>query len=113
MSKMNTKRTSVVFQQGRARLYKGKKCVGTFKYQENQLIVDVVILGLAAKWTPLQRTLARRAMAKRQRDQIRAFNKPFPIEAYAVQPRHPHITTSPIISKVNVADLSKMLTVRP
>lgn len=110
---MKTKRTSVVFQQGRARLYKGKKLIGTFVYQENQLIVDVIILGLAAKWSPLKRTLAKRAMEKLRRDQIKAFNKPFPLEAYRVQPRCAHITTSPMIAKLDVTDLREMLTVRP
>lgn len=113
MSKMNTKRTSVVFQQGRARLYKGKKLIGTFEYQENQLIVDVIILGLAAKWPPLKRTLAKRAMEKRRRDQIKAFSKPFPHEAYRVQPRCAHITTSPMLAKLDVSDLREMLTVHP
>ncbi|HCJ5818913.1 TPA: hypothetical protein NU463_004569 [Escherichia coli] len=110
---MKTKRTSVVFQQGRARLYKGKKLIGTFEYQENQPIVDVIILGLAAKWSPLKRTLAKRAMEKLRRDQIKAFNKPFPLEAYRVQPRCAYITTSPMIAKLDVTDLREMLTVRP
>lgn len=110
---MKTKRTSVVFQQGRARLYKGKKLIGTFEYQENQLIVDVIILGLAEKWSPLKRTLAKRAMEKSRRDQIKAFNKPFPHEAYRVQPRCAHITTSPMLAKLDVSDLREMLTVHP
>ncbi|HHS7556217.1 TPA: hypothetical protein ACTPQ1_004507 [Salmonella enterica] len=112
MSK-KAKRTTVVFQQGHARLYKGKKFIGTFKYRENQLVVDVVILGLTSTWTPLERTLAKRAMIKRQRDAIKAFNKPFPIEAYCVQPRHSHISVSPILGDIHIADLNKMLTVRP
>lgn len=110
---MKTKRTAIVFQKGHARLYKGKKLIGTFKYQENQLIIDVIILGLASKWAPLEKTLAKRAMEKRRRDQIKDFNKPFPPGAFKVQPRSAHISTSPILAKVEVADLRKMLAVRP
>ncbi|ANZ50572.1 hypothetical protein STRATTON_147 [Erwinia phage vB_EamM_Stratton] len=107
-----SKRGTVVFQKGHARLYKGKKLIHTFKYEENQLIINVVILGLASKWTPLDKTLAGRAMAKLRWKQRMAWRAPLPAEAFMVQPRHPHIITSAIISKIGVADLNKMITVR-
>lgn len=103
---MKTNRTSIVFQKGHASLYKGKKLIGTFKYQENQLVVDVVILGLASKWTPLKRTLARAALAKKRRDDIRRMNAIDPKTAFTVQPRYPHFASLPILSKVVIAPLS-------
>lgn len=103
---MKKTRTSIVFQKGHARLYKGKKLIGTFTYQENQLIVDVVILGLASKWTRLKKTLARAALAKKRRDDIRRMNAIDPKTAFTVQPRYPHFASLPILTNVDVAPLS-------
>lgn len=103
---MKTKRKTIVFHPGHVRLYNGKKPIGTFKYQENQLVVDVVILGLASKWTRLEKTLARAGLAKKRRDDNRRMNAIDPKTAFAVQPRYPHIAALPILTKVDIAPLS-------
>ncbi|QVW55061.1 hypothetical protein pEaSNUABM29_00017 [Erwinia phage pEa_SNUABM_29] len=103
---MKKQRTQIVFQKGRARLYKGKQLIGTLEYEPNKLLVDVVIHGLAKQWSKLKRTLARAALAKKRKDRIRDQNAAIPPEGYMVQPRHKHFASLPILSQVNVTALT-------